>query len=128
MFDQAFNEDFPNTRDVIIANSVERIRGMTVEHGVFLPNWDNGTHDPLGFLQILHYSSGGKNPTIRRMLEERSQNPDTSYAIHKAAKALSDEIDAEVLRQAMGKTATSIIIDEFATLEESILNLGKENV
>ena len=56
--------------DVIIATSPEAVRGLQVTSGVFLPNWQEGTKDPKGFLQLLFYASEGKNPTIRKMLQD----------------------------------------------------------
>lgn len=101
--DQSFNEDFPNQNDVLIATSPEAVRGLQVSTGIFLPDWEAGTKDPKGFLQILFYASQGKNPTIRKMLKEYDEFPDRTYYIQRAAKQLSDEIDKEVMKKAMNK-------------------------
>lgn len=97
--DENFNYQYPNSRDVVIASSPEHIRGMRIEHGIFLPYWENGTNDPLGFLQIIHYSCQGANPVILEMLAklEKEKREKELEPWADAAKVLAKHIDAEVL-------------------------------
>jgi hypothetical protein len=71
--DLTFDLSYPNFRDVIIVTDPASFRGMNVTKGIFLPNWEESSKDPVGFLQLLYYANQGKSQVIRKMLEERSE-------------------------------------------------------
>jgi len=99
------NGEFPNQIDEYkYVHSANVLRGIKNPHGIFVGTWRE-RKDIKEIVEALLYSTMGVNETISKLYQQLTRQ---SPAVAVASKALSDEIDNEVLRNALnGKRINS---------------------
>ncbi len=110
--------------DYVYVDSINRIKGISNPHGVFIGTWKDRP-DIIDIVETLMIQSTSPNSSLGKILKQlKHKKHDKINPYQHAADLLAKEIDSEVLRQLNGGD----LINRQTKFQEAFNRIFKENI